>query len=256
MEEKEREHNSVSSLLSLRGVNKSFGALTVAKDITLDIAQGEAVGVIGPNGAGKSTLFNLIAGDLNVSSGKIFFHDKDVTRWPARKRAHLAIGRTYQIPQPFGGMTVFENTLVGAVYAGGLEIAGAEQHCARILRLTELEHLADFQAGKLRLLERKRLELARALSSNPSILLLDEIAGGLTDAECDALLQIIASVRNEGVTIVWIEHVVHALVNAVERLVVLDRGELIADGLPKVVMDNPIVRDTYFGHDGQVGSMA
>jgi branched-chain amino acid transport system ATP-binding protein len=253
---KNKRDKQTSSLLSLRNVDKSFGALTVAKEITLDIAQGEAVGIIGPNGAGKSTLFNLIAGDLNVTNGTIHFKDEDVTRWPSRKRASLGIGRTYQIPHPFGGMTVFENALVGAVYAGGFEIPEAERHCADVLRLTELEPLADKQAGALRLLERKRLELARALSTNPSILLLDEIAGGLTDAECIALLRIIASVREAGVTIIWIEHVVHALVNAVERLVVLDRGEVIADGEPNDVMNLRLVRETYFGRDASVGGMA
>jgi branched-chain amino acid transport system ATP-binding protein len=249
----EGRNQTEATFLSLQNVNKSFGALTVTKDISLDVAQGETVGIIGPNGAGKSTLFNLITGDIKISGGQIRFRGKDITHWPARKRAVLGIGRTYQIPHPFSGMTVYENTLVGALYAGGLEVPEAEKYCAGILDLTELEPLADKPGGTLRLLERKRLELARALSTKPSILLLDEIAGGLTDAECVALLDIIATIRARGVTIIWIEHVIHALLNAVERLVVLDRGELIADGEPTVVMNMPVVRETYFGREFQVG---
>lgn len=234
-------------MLSLGGVHKSFGALVVTNDVSVDIAEGEAVGIIGPNGAGKSTLFNLIAGDFRPSSGIIEFAGKDVTRSPARKRVRLGIGRTYQIPHPFEGMTVYENTLVGAVYGAQLSTEDADALCSDVLRLTGMEHLADTNAGSLRLLERKRLELARALATKPKLLLLDEIAGGLTDAECSDLIEIIQKIRNQGVTIVWIEHVVHALMNVVERLVVLDRGAILAQGHPQTVMNDPLVQATYFG---------
>ena len=248
-----QKNSSPSAVLSLDSVHKSFGALTVARDISLDIVHGQAVGVIGPNGAGKTTLFNLITGDVRVSSGRVLYQGEDVTSRPARDRAKIGIARTYQVPHPFVGMTVFENTLVAAVFAGQMEMAEAEDQCSRMLRLTGLEPLADQLAGSLRLLERKRLELARALSSNPKMLLLDEIAGGLTDAECGELIQIISRIRDEGVTIVWIEHVVHALLNVVDSLLVLDRGAVIAMGEPEIVMNDPVVRATYFGHNDAGG---
>src|SRR6185503_3806587 len=163
--------------------------------------EGEALGIIGPNGAGKTTLFNLISGDLAPSAGKIFFRDNDITALPAHARCRRGIGRTYQIPHPFGGMTVFENLLVAASFAGGAAERDGDALCVDILKRTGLVGKANQRAGRLTLLERKRLELARALAVQPKLLLLDEIAGGLTEGECAALVATIKALRGEGISI-------------------------------------------------------
>jgi len=234
-------------LLELRSLSKSFGSVKAADAIGLDVAEGEALGIIGPNGAGKTTLFNLVAGDLAPDAGTIRFKGADITAMKTHRRCAAGIGRTYQIPRPFESLTVFENLLVGAVYGAGKresEVVGA---CAEILERTGLAAQANRRAGSLTLLERKRLELARALATNPRLLLLDEIAGGLTEGECRALVETIKAIRARGVTIVWIEHIVHALVAVVERLIVLDFGRKIAEGEPQAVMSSPEVQEIYMG---------
>jgi branched-chain amino acid transport system ATP-binding protein len=236
----------VAAILSLNGVNKRFGALKVADDVTFDLPEGQALGVIGPNGAGKSTLFNLIGGALAPSSGTIAFRGEDIGRRTAGARCRMGISRSFQIPHPFIGMTVFENLLVASFFGNaGDHDAAAE--CRTILRRTGLLAKANLPAGKLTLLERKRLELARALASGPKLLLLDEIAGGLTEGECHELVGTIRSIRDAGVSIIWIEHIVHALTAVVERLIVIDFGRIVADGEPGSVMANPLVREIYMG---------
>jgi len=236
-------------ILSLSGLKKSYGALAVTNDLSLDVAAGAAVGIIGPNGAGKSTLFNLITGDVKTDSGTIIFQDRNISALPPHKRAALGIGRSYQIPQPFDGMTVLENLLVGASFAGRHRIANPAAHCMDVLKTCGLAPKANLQAGALTLLERKRLELARALATKPSLLLLDEIAGGLTDPEAALLVETIKSIHAGGVTIIWIEHVLHALIPVISRLVVLSFGKLIADGAPTEIMALPAVREIYLGID-------
>jgi branched-chain amino acid transport system ATP-binding protein len=243
--------NRVTNVLRLEHVSKSFGALTVVDDLSLELAAGEALGIIGPNGAGKTTLFNLISGDLSPSSGKISFRDKDITVLPAHARCRLGIGRTYQIPHPFGGMSVFENLLVAASFAGGKGERAKEREgdalCVEILKRTGLVGKANQQAGRLTLLERKRLELARALAAKPKLLLLDEIAGGLTEGECAALVATIKELRSEGTSIIWIEHIVHALLAAIDRLLVIDFGHAIAEGEPLRVIKERAVQEVYMG---------
>ena len=234
-------------MLRIEGLSKSFGALRVADDVSFQVPRGAAVGIIGPNGAGKTTFLNLISGDLHGDTGRIAFKDKDVTKWGARQRAHAGIARTYQIPQPFHGMTVFENVLVGAVFAGGRSQSQSRQHCEEILDRTNLLRFANHTASSLTLLDRKRLELARAIASSPELLLLDEIAGGLTDAECSDLVRMIIDINSRGVTVIWIEHVVHALLEVVKRLVVLNAGAILQDGEPHDVMHSPEVREIYLG---------
>jgi branched-chain amino acid transport system ATP-binding protein len=236
----------VAAILSLKGVNKSFGALKVADDVTFDLPEGQALGVIGPNGAGKSTLFNLIGGALSPSSGAVAFRGEDITRKTAAERCRMGISRSFQIPHPFVGMSVFENLLVASLFgdAGHHDAVG---ECRRILRRTGLLAKANFPAGRLTLLERKRLELARALASGPKLLLLDEIAGGLTEGECHELVGTIRSIRDAGVSIIWIEHIVHALTAVVERLMVIDFGRIVADGEPGSVMADPLVQEIYMG---------
>lgn len=233
-------------ILRLNGVNKSFGALQVAQDVTFDLSQGQALGVIGPNGAGKSTLFNLIGGAVAPSSGTVEFSGKDITRLTATARCRAGIGRSFQIPHPFVGMTVFENLLVAALF-GESGHKNPEAESKRILEITGLSHRANAHAGTLTLLERKRLELSRALATNPKLLLLDEIAGGLTEGECAALVSTIKDVLATGVSIIWIEHIVHALLAVVERLIVIDFGRIVAEGEPNKVMADPLVQEIYMG---------
>jgi branched-chain amino acid transport system ATP-binding protein len=234
-------------LLSVEDVSKSFGSLKAVKNVSLHVSEREALGIIGPNGAGKSTLFNLITGMHSVDSGRIRLDGRDVTKDAPQARCRAGIGRSFQIPQPFENLTVFENLLVAATAARQKSEREAADNCAAILERAGLLPLADRRAGSLTLLQRKQLELARALATEPRILLLDEIAGGLTEAECNALVVSIKELQATGVTIVWIEHIVHALIAVVGRLAVLDFGELIAVGEPRAIMDSPKVREIYMG---------
>src|SRR5215468_7138312 len=236
-----------AALLETRGLSKSFGSLKAVDGVDLRIADGDAIGIIGPNGAGKSTLFNLIAGNLDADSGLVMLEGRDITLLKTHRRCRAGIGRTYQIPQPFEHMTAFENLLVAATHGRKMPARAASDFCAKILERTKLLRHANTAAGALTLLQRKRLEMARALATAPKLLLLDEIAGGLTESECHELVATIRSIRAEGVTIVWIEHVVHALLAVVDRLIVLNFGRKIADGHPATVMGSPEVREIYMG---------
>jgi branched-chain amino acid transport system ATP-binding protein len=235
------------SLLSLDKVSKSFGALKVAQKITFDLSAGEALGIIGPNGAGKSTLFNLITGNVPVDAGRIVFDGEDMTHAPPMSRCLAGLGRTFQIPQPFETLTVFENLVVAAAFGSLRAEADVTDHCANILMQTGLVERANEPAGRLSLLARKRLELARALATEPKLLLLDEIAGGLTDAECGELIGTIRAIRSAGISIIWIEHVLHALNSVVERIVVLDFGKVIGIGSPEEIMGSDEVKEIYLG---------
>jgi len=233
--------------LRLQGLHKSYGALTVTDDLSFELDAGAALGIIGPNGAGKSTLFNLLTGVVRADAGRMLFDGRDISRLDASARARLGICRAHQVPQPFAGMSVYENLLVAASFAAGLNARAAQAHCVEILEQTGLSNHADTPAGRLRLLDRKRLELARALAARPRLLLLDEIAGGLTDAECGELLKIIGQVHASGVAVIWIEHVLHVLVSFAPRLLVLDFGAKLADGPTGEVMGNAEVQRIYMG---------
>jgi branched-chain amino acid transport system ATP-binding protein len=234
-------------ILELQNVSKSFGALKVTDDATFAVAEGEALGIIGPNGAGKSTLFNLVAGNIRPDAGAIRFVGRDVTTEPPMVRCHGGIGRTFQIPQPFEKLTVFENVLVAGAFGSKKREAEVADRCAGILVETGLASRANQPAGSLGLLQRKRLELARALATDPKILLLDEIAGGLTEAECHSLVETIRGVRRGGVSIVWIEHVLHALNAVVDRLLLLNFGKVIGVGKPEAIMASREVLEIYVG---------
>jgi branched-chain amino acid transport system ATP-binding protein len=234
-------------MLEVKSVSKAFGMIVVASDIDLSLARGEALGIIGPNGAGKSTLFNLITGMLRPDRGSILLEGRDITGLPPEQRCRAGIGRSFQIPLPFEHLSVFENLAVAALFGGGMSQAEAVQVCGETLALTGLEAKANFRAGSLSLLDRKRLELARALATRPRILLLDEIAGGLTDAECHILIDTIRTIHARSVSIIWIEHVVHALLAVVSRLVVLDFGRIVAQGAPSEVMRSSEVQTIYMG---------
>jgi branched-chain amino acid transport system ATP-binding protein len=234
-------------ILQLERLSKAFGSVIVADGIDLEIEEGAALGIIGPNGAGKSSLFNLIGGALKPDSGVIRLAGEDVTATSPQSRARSGIARSFQIPQPFANLTVFENLLVGATHCRDRHIADVADKCGRVLEQTGLLPLANRRAGTLTLLERKRLELARALAAQPRLLLLDEIAGGLTESECRVLVDTIRDIRSTGVTIVWIEHIVHALLAVVDRLLVLNFGRKVADGEPRTVIASPNVREIYLG---------
>jgi len=238
---------NASMLLQIRGLTKSFGSLTAADGIDLMVARGDAVGIIGPNGAGKTTLFNLITGNDAADAGEVLLDGADITRAGAHERCRAGIGRSYQIPRPFESLTAFENLLVAAVHGRGREAGDSVDFCAGILEATNLMPRANAPAGSLTLLERKRLEMARALATGPQVLLLDEIAGGLTEGECQELVGTIRGIRAGGTTIVWIEHIVHALLAVVDRLVVLNFGRKIAEGHPPAVMASAEVREIYTG---------
>jgi branched-chain amino acid transport system ATP-binding protein len=234
-------------LLRLHAVGKRYGALLVTNDITLDVRRGETLGILGPNGAGKTTLFNLISGDVRADTGRIEYDGQDVTVLAPHQRCRRGIGRSYQVPQPFGHMTVFENLVTAACFGGGQPEHEAWATAVEVLEKTGLKARANQPAGGLPLLDRKRLELARALATKPDLLLLDEIAGGLTEHEARELVDELHRIKAEGVTMVWIEHVVHALLSIADRLFVINFGARLAEGEPQAVMNDPEVRRVYMG---------
>ena len=234
-------------ILKLENLSKSFDSITAIDAVDLEVMQGEALGIIGQNGAGKTTLFNLITGLLKPNTGTVWFDGRDITRAPPRARCIAGIGRSFQIPHPFESLTVFENLLVAAIHGRRQREPQVVDACGEILARTGLIAFANHRAGTLNLLGRKRLELARALASGPRLLLLDEIAGGLSEAECAELVRLVEDIKKSGVTIVWIEHIVHALVAVVSRLVVLNFGRKIVEGEPRSVMASEDVREIYMG---------
>ncbi len=234
-------------MLNLTGLSLHFGALRVLDGLDLAVERGEVLGVLGPNGAGKTTLFNVITGVHRPTAGEIRFDGRAIGRRRSWHRCRAGIGRTFQVPKPFTGMTVFDNVLTAAVHGGGLSFRGASNRAGETLALTGLANRTDRLAGDLSLLDLKRLELAKAVACGPQLLLLDEIAGGLTDHECGVLLDILKVLRNRDITIVWIEHVLHALKSAATRLAVLHGGRFIADGSPEAVLADPKVQEVYLG---------
>jgi branched-chain amino acid transport system ATP-binding protein len=237
----------MAPILALENVCKNFGALRVTDNISLSVQPGETLGILGPNGAGKTTLFNLISGDLQVASGRVFYEGADIAGHPPHRRCRLGIGRSYQIPQPFGAMTVFENLVAAASFGGRRRERDTYAPAVEILTMTRLLPKANVLAGALTLLDRKRLELARALATEPKLLLLDEIAGGLTEDEAHELVDEIRAIKARGITMVWIEHVVHALLAVADRLFVINFGQKIAEGEPQAVMNHPEVKRVYMG---------
>jgi len=238
---------TAAPILALDKISKRFGAIVIAESIDLSLGEGEALGIIGPNGAGKTTLFSIISGTANPDAGRVLYAGNDITGLAPARRCALGIGRSFQIPQPFGGMSVFENLVVAAAFGASRRERDAYARCMEILDRCGLADKANRPAASLALLDRKRLELARALATDPRLLLLDEVAGGLTERECHALIELIGEVRRGGVSIIWIEHVVHALVASIDRLLVLHNGGFIAEGDPQTVLRSPQVAEIYLG---------
>jgi len=233
------------TLLSIQGVTKHFGGLTALSDVSFKVGRGEVIGLMGPNGAGNTTLLNVIAGEYAPDRGAVFFRGQDITNTPAHRVCHLGIARTYQIPQPF--VTLRENLLVSAVFGRGLRKASAAAQDDEILRFVGLAEKKETLAGSLPTLALKKLELARALSRKPDLLLLDEVAAGTTEREIPAILETMKRIREMGITIVIIEHVMKVLMNVVDRIVVLDKGMKICEGIPAAVLCDAKVMEAYFG---------
>ncbi len=235
------------SILTLNNVSKSFGALKVTDGVTLSVTEGEVLGILGPNGAGKTTLFNLISGDLKIDNGEVLFDGLPIHDAPPFQRCRDGIGRSYQVPQPFGAMSVFENLVTAACFGAQVSEKAAWQIASEVLEQTGLQRFANQAAGGLTLLNRKRLELARALATRPRLLLLDEIAGGLTEHEAHELVDELKRIKQSGMTMIWIEHVVHALLSIADRLLVINFGKTLCEGVPEVVMQDAEVRRVYMG---------
>jgi branched-chain amino acid transport system ATP-binding protein len=234
-------------LLAAEGIRKRFGALVVLDDVDFAVGANEAVGIVGPNGAGKTTLLNVLAGALPPTAGRVRLNGGDVTRGGAASRCRRGIARAHQVPKPFGDMTVFENVFVAASTGARRGRKEAYDRSVEVLELCDLLGIANRRAESLGLLHRKRLELARALATEPVVLLLDEIGAGLTDEEAGGLVETIRHVRSQQVAIVWIEHIVHVLVQVIDRLVCMDAGRVIAAGPPDEVMRDAAVVDAYLG---------
>jgi branched-chain amino acid transport system ATP-binding protein len=246
----------MTALLQLDAVSKRFGQVMVAESLSFDVDEGATLGIVGPNGAGKTTLFGMISGDVPVDSGDIKFAGKSVVRLNAAARCRLGVARTFQVPHPFSGMTVFENVLVAAHQGAGLRRAAASNHALDVIEQTGLTEHANTAAGRLGLLSRKRLEMARALATKPRLLMLDEVAGGLTDPEVAELVAVVRNVNASGIAVVWIEHVVRALLSTVDRLVCLAVGQLIADGNPHEVLSQQRVKELFLGTEPAVATSA
>ncbi len=236
----------MSVTLKVSGVSKSFGVVPVADDVSFETNAGECLGVIGPNGAGKTSLLNLLDGSIRPASGRIFLDGFDITEKPRHLRARVGVGRTFQIPKPFSGLSVFENVLAATSFGGGLSGAGAAERALEILETIGLAAKSETISGRLTLLDRKRLELAKAMGTGSKVLLLDEIAGGLTDQEVHALVEIVRGLKKER-AIVWIEHIAHALMATTDRIMVMHFGRKLIEGEPNSVMQNAEVKEIYLG---------
>jgi branched-chain amino acid transport system ATP-binding protein len=238
---------STGPIVETRSLGRKFGQLEVLSGFNLSVGAGEVLGIIGPNGAGKSTLLGIIGGAISPTSGTILLDGHDVTGRSSAWRARHGVATSYQVPRPFLGMTVMENLLVSATFASQKRGAEASRAALQALEMTNLERFVNAEAGSLRLLDRKRLEVARALAGQPRLLLLDEIAGGLTEGEVPELVELVRSVSATGVTVIWIEHVVHALTAVATRLLCLTYGRILAEGNPHEVLASPEVRSVYLG---------
>lgn len=233
-------------VLEVDSLCKAYGEIVVADSITFSLDPGECLGVIGPNGAGKSSLFNLLAGVATPDRGSIRIAGQEITRQPTHRRARLGITRAFQIPQPFARLSVLDNVLAAASFGAGLHGQAATRVAQDALERTSLGQHSAKPAGTLPLLDRKRLELAKGIASQPRLLLLDEVAGGLTEHEVQQIVELVRDLKRSH-AVIWIEHIAHALKSVADRVMVLHFGRKLLDGLPQAVMDSAIVREIYMG---------
>lgn len=237
----------MENILQFQNVTAGYGRVQILHDLTFEVKKGEVFGVIGPNGCGKTTMFNALIGLITPTQGHILFNGQDVTKMSSNDRARLGIGRTYQVPRPFERMTVYENVLVAAVHGAGLSEKAARSKCMDALKLTGLYEKREVLSGTLTLLDRKRLEIARALGTQPILLLLDEVAAGLTEAEVGDVMQMVADLKSEGYSIIWIEHVIETMVNSTDHLMCMSDGTQLLIGDPLEVMNSKLVEEVYLG---------
>lgn len=235
-------------ILAIQNISKRFGGLQALSDVNFEIEDGEILGLIGPNGAGKTTLFNVINGVYSPEGGRILFRGEDVTGKKPYEMAHRGMARTHQIVKPLNELSVRENVMVGACFGGaGLPLSKAAGVAAEVLTLVNLVERSDQLAGSLNVAQKKRLELARALAARPKLLLLDEVLAGLNQSEISGMVDTIRVIRGQGVSILMIEHVMHAVMNVSDRVVVLDYGKLIAEGTPSEISSDIRVIEAYLG---------
>jgi branched-chain amino acid transport system ATP-binding protein len=237
----------MTDILKVNHLTKEFGKLKAVNDLSFEVREGEILGVMGPNGAGKTTVFNLLTGVFRPDQGSIFFKGRDITHKSPAKRCHNGLGRTYQIPRPFDKLSIFENLLVGAVHGGKLSERKGREKVYEILELIGLDEARDQIAGGIPLLDRKRLELGRALATQPDLILLDEIAGGLTEKEAEEILMTVNKIWKRGISIIWIEHILMMMSEGVHRLLVISEGGWLQCGDPKEVMNSAEVLECYLG---------
>jgi len=237
----------VDSVLQVEDIGISFGNHHVLKSLTFSVEKNEVLGVIGPNGSGKTVMLNILTGILRPTKGKIFFCGQDITTKNITERCRMGLGRTFQVPRPFEKMTVFENIVVGGAYSSQISEKEAKTRAMKIMQMTDLSNKGDWYAGKLGLLDRKRLEIARALAGNPKILLLDEVAGGLTDSEITDILTMVKGIKEKGISIIWIEHVLRTMSQGTDRVLCVSEGENVICDLPGLVMQSKRVHEVYLG---------
>ncbi len=235
-------------ILQVKNVSKSFGGLLALNDVTFDLPEGQILGLIGPNGAGKTTLFNVVNGVYKADKGNITFRDQETSGKKTYEMAHMGLARTHQIVKPLNDLTVRENVMVGACYGGeGKSLDQSAEIADEVLAFVGLADRTEQLAGSLNVAQKKRLEMARALAARPILLLLDEVLAGLNSSEIATMVEVVRQIRDQGITIIMIEHVMHAIMNVSERILVLDYGELIAEGTPEEIANNEKVIEAYLG---------